>query len=415
MSLEKYRYNTFENNNNNNCGFFKHHHNNNDVIYKCNDNNCSFEFQINHNNKEEEEDILCLQCNHECKTMKDRGSATTTSKYLLLDYSLKFEKERLKTFIDWPIPQTLLLCPKELASDGFYYTRIEDICACVFCGVTIGKWERGDTPREEHKKYCPDCPFVKGLRPVGNVTLAASVILDKLVLDGEESPLPLRYNTRGRQIPHHNNEKKFGILLLHAKPYNERYGCVLSREDSFEHPCWPKKRMLQPTPEELAEAGFFYFRLSDHVMCFHCGLGLRNWQCDSVPWEEHARHNPYCDYVLATKGQDFIDKIRLEKPLYDIRSKYPVKTPGRNKYFRDISEEDLDVLMHTLDIMKSLMTDDHDHYSIPRLRRLLRNKLKLTGLPFKSRQQCVCIYNKQQQQQRVNDDDDDDDDDPIVS
>ena len=394
MSLEKCRYNTFTNDDDYRStlaknGFFKH---NNDLI-KCY--NCSFEFKINHNNNnhnKEKDIILRLHDNddEQCKTMKDRllsyngGGGGTTSKYFLFD-SLKLEKERLKTFIDWPIPR--ILSPEKLAKDGFYYTREKDYCACFFCRVIIGKLERGDiTPRGEHEKYSPHCPFVKGL-PVGNVTLEASVILDKLVSDGAESPF---YSTRERRMPYHDYESK-GIFRIYddEEPFNERCSYVLSREFSFKHHNWPKKRISQ-TPEELAEAGFYYCGLSDHVMCFHCGLGLRNWQFDCVPWEEHARHNPYCDYVYLTKGQDFIDKIRREKPLYDIRSKYPVEIPGRNLYFEEISTEDLNVLMNSLDIAKSL---DDNRYSIPRLRKLLRYVLKRTGLPFKSRQQCLRLYN----------------------
>lgn len=51
--------------------------------------------------------------------------------------------------------------------------------------------------------------------------------------------------------------------------------------------------------------------LSDHVRCFHCGNGLRNWEKDDIPWNEHARWYPECSYVLLKKGQDFIDKVRM--------------------------------------------------------------------------------------------------------
>lgn len=51
--------------------------------------------------------------------------------------------------------------------------------------------------------------------------------------------------------------------------------------------------------------------LSDHVRCHHCGSGLRNWEKEDDPWEEHARWYPECKYVLVKKGQEFIDKVRF--------------------------------------------------------------------------------------------------------
>lgn len=50
--------------------------------------------------------------------------------------------------------------------------------------------------------------------------------------------------------------------------------------------------------------------LSDHVRCFHCGNGLRNWETEDLPWNEHARWYPDCTFVRLTKGQEFIDKVR---------------------------------------------------------------------------------------------------------
>ena len=110
----------------------------------------------------------------------------TRSKRFLSYNSLKYERERLQTFIEWPNPW---LFPEDLAASGFYYLRYLDHCACVFCRVIIGKWEQEDTAMGEHKRHAPHCSFVRG-QPVGNVPLRHSEILDKLPLDGEEPPTP---------------------------------------------------------------------------------------------------------------------------------------------------------------------------------------------------------------------------------
>ena len=39
---------------------------------------------------------------------------------------------------------------------------------CVICDGVLCKWEWGNVPHEEHKKYFPNCPFVKGCNG-GNV------------------------------------------------------------------------------------------------------------------------------------------------------------------------------------------------------------------------------------------------------
>jgi len=59
---------------------------------------------------------------------------------------------------------------------------------------------------------------------------------------------------------------------------------------------------------------FFFFisilENSDSVRCFHCGIGLRNWEQDDDPWVEHARWSKNCPYVKTKKGQAFIDLVQ---------------------------------------------------------------------------------------------------------
>ena len=98
---------------------------------------------------------------------------------------LFYEKARLETFIDWPLPW---LSPRDLAADGLYYLRKLDYCACAFCNGIIGAWEKRDNPRDEHLRHFGHCDFVNG-KPVGNVPLSQGAILDRLCMEGEEPPL----------------------------------------------------------------------------------------------------------------------------------------------------------------------------------------------------------------------------------
>lgn len=122
-----------------------------------------------------------------------------TKKFISYD-SLRFEKERLETFIDWPVEW---LSPADLARDGFYYLRTADHCACVFCRGIVGAWEKGDTPREEHQRHFPHCPFIKG-QPVGNIPLAHSNIISRITPSPEASlalPLSMDVCGSGRPMP----------------------------------------------------------------------------------------------------------------------------------------------------------------------------------------------------------------------
>ena len=126
-------------------------------------------------------------------------SQSRTKKFISYD-SLRFEKERLETFIDWPVGW---LNPVDLAKDGFYYLRTADHCACVFCRGIVGAWEMGDTPREEHHRHFPQCPFIRG-QPVGNIPIVHSSIISRITPSPEVSPtlsLSMDVCGSGRPMP----------------------------------------------------------------------------------------------------------------------------------------------------------------------------------------------------------------------
>lgn len=68
------------------------------------------------------------------------------------------------------------------------------------------------------------------------------------------------------------------------------------------------------TPETLADAGFFYIDRFDHVKCFYCDGGLRNWEPADDPWFEHARWFPNCSFVVLNKGDGFVKEVTKSKP-----------------------------------------------------------------------------------------------------
>lgn len=75
------------------------------------------------------------------------------------NYLFKTYQKRLSSFKKW----TGKLNPEELASSGFYYTSIDDVCKCFYCGVEIFKWKSDDCPIIEHYRLSKYCDFVECL------------------------------------------------------------------------------------------------------------------------------------------------------------------------------------------------------------------------------------------------------------
>lgn len=46
------------------------------------------------------------------------------------------------------------------------------------------------------------------------------------------------------------------------------------------------------------------------MRCFYCDMGLRHWEPGDDPWEEHARWYPRCNYMITTKGEEYIRQIQ---------------------------------------------------------------------------------------------------------
>nr|BDT62444.1 MAG: baculoviral IAP repeat-containing protein [Melicertus latisulcatus pemonivirus] len=205
-------------------------------------------------------------------------------------YDLRFEYLRLQTFTKWPHDW---LDPTILARDGLFYMKKYDHCSCAFCPGIIGKWEPGDIPREEHKRLFPRCPFITG-EPVGNVPIPL-----------EDSICRLK-----SQLPSYPECFVAGVYPFSEVPERNtsRYTDFATYEKRLESfSGWSKNSTLKTS--DFANAGFYYCGISDHVCCFHCGGGLRDWKNGVDPSIEHARWYPSCKFMMLTKGESFINKI----------------------------------------------------------------------------------------------------------
>nr|XP_045000970.1 baculoviral IAP repeat-containing protein 3 isoform X2 [Jaculus jaculus] len=175
--------------------------------------------------------------------------------------AMNTEQDRLLTYHMWPLS---FLSPAELARAGFYYVGPGDMVACFACGGKLSNWEPKDDAMSEHRRHFPNCPFLK-----------------------DQLQGTLRYSVSNLSMQTH-----------------------MARFKTFFN--WPSSFLVHP--QQLASAGFYYTGHSDDVKCFCCDGGLRCWDLGDDPWVEHAKWFPRCEYLIRTKGQEFITQVQDSYP-----------------------------------------------------------------------------------------------------
>jgi baculoviral IAP repeat-containing protein 7/8 len=203
-------------------------------------------------------------------------------------HDLHREEERLKTFKNWPLS---FLSPQVLARNGFYYLGRGDEVRCAFCKVEIMRWNEGEDPAVDHQRWAPQCPFLKSYATTGNVPMNGSM------------PSPGRDECGSRAGP-----SKAGMSTRMPGPVHPQYSTMAARCSSFKD--WP--RCMRQKPEDLAEAGFFYTGQGDKTKCYYCDGGLKDWENDDIPWEQHARWFDRCAYVQLVKGKEYIQRVKSD-------------------------------------------------------------------------------------------------------
>ncbi|XP_008276362.1 E3 ubiquitin-protein ligase XIAP [Stegastes partitus] len=217
--------------------------------------------------------------NEEAEDMEYRlrtGEVVDQSTYPMVPH-MRREAARLQTFSSWP--PTAPVRGQDLAQAGLYYLGVQDQVQCFCCGGRLGGWETGDTAWGEHTKHFPHCFFILG-HDVGNITFQAST-----------------ENSEGGSSQQRNT-------YVHMGTFEERLNSFAGVQHPVDH-------------ERLARAGFYSTGRGDRTSCFRCGGGLKGWQPEEDPWEEHAKNYPGCSFLLAEKGQDFVNNIQLQRPRHN--------------------------------------------------------------------------------------------------
>lgn len=202
-------------------------------------------------------------------------------------YNVYSEQDRRRTFSNWPKP---FINTDQLAQYGFYHYGGDKV-KCAFCNVVISDWVETDTPLSEHMKHSPHCPFL-------NRRVTQNIPIDEALLD--------------RNLPDVSPDEcsEFGCAhpSMKQSEHYEHPDLMLEVDRMKTYNSWPKS--IRQRPPELVDAGFFYTGQGDMVICFSCGLGLRDWEIDDIPLVEHAKYTNGCIYLNLVKGPTFIANVK---------------------------------------------------------------------------------------------------------
>lgn len=249
------------------------------------------------------------------------------------------EEARLATFHTWT---KAFIAKEKLALYGFYHCGPDDNVKCAFCKVEIGSWEVGDNVLREHLRWSQNCPLIKR-RPTSNVPIDLESFersLPPVSADVVGIQFPIEY--RPNSYPENEFVEPFSTNSAINHP---DYRKITDRLKSFEE--WPKS--MRQKPAELSDAGFFYLGKGDQVKCFSCGGGLKDWEEDDVPWEQHAMWYDKCPYLNEVKSADYIQSVKQkfetkdEQSTEDINNSTNVQVQSNSEAHHEILNEDTSV------------------------------------------------------------------------
>ncbi|XP_069179462.1 baculoviral IAP repeat-containing protein 8-like [Procambarus clarkii] len=185
------------------------------------------------------------------------------------------------------------------------------------------------------------------------------------------------YNGTAETPPREEETKMTGddLQVLGVIPYAKpRYPGLATYKQRLETFDLSWTGCVKQTSHELAESGFFFCGLSDHMRCFFCGNGFRNWEPADDPWTLHAQWYPECTFVNIKKDAQFIKNARES---------------SQRRTIKPIDEHLLTGLMEGLGFFPALI----EHFGFPDVcvRPALRLYLKSTKdlLPFVTEARCI--------------------------
>lgn len=208
-------------------------------------------------------------------------------------YPLYFRpEERLKTFCNWS--SSSKPPPALMSSSGFFNSGMGgDTVRCFQCGVGLRDWTTGDDPLLEHMRNSEKCPFLLAeLGPEVMRDMMSDAADDSLEYDKPRSSVTDASSARPTSLPFPVRTMEFETMEARLKSLKDL-------------PTNVKQSHLS-----IAVAGFFFTGRDDLCRCFTCDGGLKNWNPQDDPMEEHAKHFPQCQYIKHVKGDEYIQEVQ---------------------------------------------------------------------------------------------------------
>ena len=84
------------------------------------------------------------------------------------------------------------------------------------------------------------------------------------------------------------------------------YSVYKERLDTFK--TWPMQ--MKQSAEEMAQAGLYYTKTGDMCVCFKCNIRLKQWTSYDIPWVEHMKWSPKCEYLLMVGKPPYPEKSK---------------------------------------------------------------------------------------------------------
>ncbi|XP_062621139.1 death-associated inhibitor of apoptosis 1-like [Saccostrea cucullata] len=225
---------------------------------------------------------------------------------------------RLCTMHDYPNTNGPSLL--RLAEAGFFYEGNGNELVCFSCDFRKGNWNYNDSPREIHQRMSPNCKFlsqggddnVPVPREESTQDLVPLQSAPQVGVVEPDGPLA-GYNASTSNNTAHLASANY--IDGQDQPDTTRRTMVVKHPKYASRPArlasyanFP--RHMKQHPANMTDAGFYYAGFEDCCRCYHCGIGLRNWDPEFNPWIEHALWSMECPYILKIKGQAFIDLVQ---------------------------------------------------------------------------------------------------------
>ncbi|KAM8776350.1 LOW QUALITY PROTEIN: baculoviral IAP repeat-containing protein 7 [Rhynchonycteris naso] len=169
----------------------------------------------------------------------------------------------------------------------------EDRAKCWHYGPELSRWAAGGSPPGGHRRPCSLCGHILSQNFGRPLSWGGQDRTDGQIL-GQLHPLA------------EDEEEERVRATPSPRPAVPEMGSEELRLASFCN--WPLMATVRPEP--LAAAGFFHKGQQDKVRCFFCYGGLQSWEQGDDPWTEHAKWFPRCEFLLRTKGRDFVSSIQ---------------------------------------------------------------------------------------------------------